>query len=136
MADPPRIPGEDERTYVRSVGRRATRRLRARHDTAPGVWAGLGRMGLVGWSVAVPTLLGAGLGAWLDARSPGEHRWTLALLMAGLVLGCFNAWHWIAREDRAMREEADAADAAAAAETEAARARARRRDADLEDRDA
>jgi ATP synthase protein I len=66
-------------------------------------------MGLVGWAVAVPTLLGAALGFWLDARHPGEHPWSLALLMAGLVLGCLNAWHWVTQQDRAMRE-ADRAD--------------------------
>jgi predicted F0F1-ATPase subunit len=43
-----------------------------------GVWFGLGMMGLIGWSVVVPTLLGAALGIWLDAHHPGKHipgRW-------------------------------------------------------------
>ena len=56
-------------------------------------------MGLIGWSVAVPTLVGAAIGMWLDQHYPGQHAWTLALLVAGLVLGCFNAWRWIAKED-------------------------------------
>ena len=42
-------------------------------------------MGLIGWSVVVPTLLGAALGIWLDKHHPGKHSWTLALLVAGLV---------------------------------------------------
>ena len=87
------------------VGARAQRKLDAGRRGAPGVWFGLGTMGLIGWSVAVPTLLGAALGNWLDNRYAGLHSWTLALLVAGLVLGCFNAWHWVAKEDRAMREE-------------------------------
>ena len=57
-------------------------------------------MGLIGWSVVVPTLLGAALGLWLDMRYPGTHSWTLALLVAGLVIGCLNAWHWVAKETR------------------------------------
>jgi ATP synthase protein I len=84
------------------VGASAARKLRARRDGAPGVWFGLGMMGLIGWSVVVPTLLGAALGIWLDANHPGAHPWTLALLMAGLVLGCLNAWRWVTKEDRAM----------------------------------
>ena len=84
------------------VGVKAARKLRARRDAAPGVWFGLGTMGLIGWSVAVPTLLGAALGIWLDAKHPGAHPWTLALLMAGLVLGCLNAWRWVAQQDSAM----------------------------------
>ena len=91
--------------FSREVGAKASRKLRARRNSAPGVWFGLGMMGLVGWSVAVPTVLGAALGIWLDKRHPGSHSWTLALLVAGLAIGCFNAWIWIAKEDKAMREE-------------------------------
>jgi ATP synthase protein I len=87
---------------AQQVGAKAARKLKARRDPAPGVWFGLGMMGLIGWSVSVPTLLGVALGAWLDERYPGQHPWTLALLVAGLTLGCFNAWHWVAEENRAM----------------------------------
>ena len=90
---------------ARKVARQAERKLKARRDGAPGVWSGLGMMGLVGWSVVVPTLLGAALGLWLDQRHAGTHSWTLALLVAGLTLGCLNAWHWVDKEDRAMRED-------------------------------
>ena len=95
-----------ERTaFSREVGAKAARKLKARRNATPGVWFGLGMMGLVGWSVAVPTVLGATIGIWLDKRHPGSHSWTLALLVAGLAIGCFNAWIWIAKEDKAMREE-------------------------------
>ena len=87
------------------VGAKAARKLKARRNSTQGVWFGLGMMGLIGWSVVVPTLLGAALGLWLDKHYPGTHAWTLALLMAGLAIGCFNAWHWVAQEDRAMQEE-------------------------------
>lgn len=87
------------------VGPKVARKLKARRRASPGVWSGLGMMGLVGWSVAVPTLLGAGLGMWLDKNDPGGRSWTLALLVAGLTLGCLNAWVWVSKEDKAMREE-------------------------------
>ncbi|MEO8079413.1 MAG: AtpZ/AtpI family protein [Caldimonas sp.] len=87
------------------VGAKADRKLRARRDGTPGVWFGLGMMGLIGWSVAVPTVLGAALGLWLDKHHPGTHSWTLALLVGGLVLGCLNAWRWVASEDSAMHDE-------------------------------
>ena len=86
------------------VGAKATRKLKARRNE-PGVWFGLGMMGLIGWSVAVPTLLGAALGIWLDRHYAGKHPWTLALLMAGLAIGCLNAWRWVAKEDKEMRDE-------------------------------
>ncbi|HRD88640.1 MAG TPA: AtpZ/AtpI family protein [Accumulibacter sp.] len=91
--------------FADKVGTKAARKLKARRNAAPGVWFGLGMMGLVGWSVAVPTLLGAAIGLWVDQHHPGQHSWTLALLMAGLAIGCLNAWHWVDKEDKAMREE-------------------------------
>ena len=91
--------------FEAQVGMKVARKLRAQRDPAPGVWFGLGMMGLVGWSVVVPTLLGTALGAWLDTHYPGRHPWTLALLVAGLVIGCLNAWRWVAKEDQAMRDE-------------------------------
>jgi len=89
----------------REVGVKAARKLRARRNSAHGVWFGLGMMGLVGWSVVVPTLLGAALGIWLDNRHQGSHSWTLSLLVIGLVIGCVNAWYWVKKEESAMREE-------------------------------
>ena len=96
---------ESRQTLAEEVGANERRKLKARRNPAPGVWFGLGMMGLIGWSVAVPTLLGAALGLWLDKHFGGERSWTLALLVAGLAIGCFNAWHWVAEEDQAMRDE-------------------------------
>ena len=87
------------------VGARAKRKLKARRNPAAGIWFGLGMMGLIGWSVAIPTLLGTALGLWIDKHYPGDRSWTLALLVAGLAIGCFNAWHWVAKEDKAIREQ-------------------------------
>jgi len=92
------------------VGTKADRKLKARRHSAPGVWFGLGMMGLIGWSVVIPTLLGAALGVWLDKHHPGRHAWTLALLAAGLAIGCFNAWHWVVKEDQAIRDEQEDGD--------------------------
>ena len=108
MSEEPRKTSANEPPFAREVGAKAARKLRARRNPTPGVWFGLGMMGLIGWSVAIPTLLGAALGLWLDRRHTGAHSWTLALLAAGLAVGCWNAWHWVSREDKAMREEREA----------------------------
>ena len=96
-------PGKTE--FSQQVGDMAARKLKAQRHVTKTVWSGLGMMGLVGWSVAMPTLLGAALGLWLDKRYPGEHSWTLALLALGLGLGCFNAWRWIVKEDREIHQD-------------------------------
>ena len=83
-----------------AVRRKAARKAAAARRPRRGVWFGLGMFGLVGWAVAVPTLIGVALGAWLDRTAPGPLSWTLALMLAGVVLGCVNAWFWVRRESR------------------------------------
>jgi len=107
MIDDNKIPPDASANFVGLIGAKTARKLRAQRHSTAGVWFGLGMMGLIGWSVVVPTLLGAALGVWLDDHHPGSHSWALALLIAGLVIGCANAWHWVAKEDQAMRDEQD-----------------------------
>lgn len=87
------------------IDAKAKRMVKARRRRSPGVWFGLGMMGLIGWSVTVPTLMGAMIGIWLDKNFPGGRSWTLALLVSGLAVGCLNAWHWVAKEETVMQNE-------------------------------
>ncbi len=82
----------------REVGRKAERKLRGRHEKQRPTWFWLGMFGLVGWSVAIPTLVGVALGLWIDRSWPGEVSWTLTLLIIGVAVGCLNAWYWVKRE--------------------------------------
>ena len=95
----------EDSEFSRAVAAKVARKLRAQRNSTQGVWFGLGMMGLVGWSVAIPALAGTALGIWLDSHHPGNHSWTLALLIAGLAIGCFNAWHWVDKENKEMRED-------------------------------
>jgi ATP synthase protein I len=106
MSDQPDKTSKIEPTFAGEIGAKAARKIKARKSTQ-GVWFGLGMMGLVGWSVVVPTLLGAALGIWLYNHHPGKHPWTLSLLVVGLAVGCLNAWHWVAKEDKSMHDETE-----------------------------
>lgn len=99
----------DDRTrFLRTVEVKA-RRKRAARERRESVWFGLGMFGLVGWSVALPTLLGIAVGIWLDARAEDpEISWTLTGLAVGVVVGCAVAWYWIRQEaERGMQREGD-----------------------------
>ncbi|MDP1572205.1 MAG: AtpZ/AtpI family protein [Vicinamibacterales bacterium] len=87
------------------VARKEARKLRARRHRGRGTWFGLGMYGLVGWSIVIPTLGGVALGLWIDGRWPSRFSWTLMLLAAGLLLGCWNAWYWVSLEQEAIRDE-------------------------------
>jgi len=91
----------DETSFSRQVALKAARKLEAQRSGDPGAWFGLGMFGMVGWSVAVPTVVGALLGGWLDRHHPRGYSWTLALLVAGLVVGCAIAWQWVSSQNSA-----------------------------------
>jgi len=86
--------------FAREVGTKEKRKIKGRRQRrrSPLFYAGM--FGIVGWSVAVPTVLGILLGWMIDQRWPGRVSWTLTLMLIGLALGCVNAWLWVRRESR------------------------------------
>ncbi len=98
--DSPGDPHGGQDLLTRAVEQRVQRHLKAKRQQRRSLWFGLGMFGLVGWSVAVPTLLGIALGWWLDRKFPGPPSWTLTFLFLGVALGCYHAWQWIKRESR------------------------------------
>jgi ATP synthase protein I len=93
----PRKP-EPVRSLHEEVARRAERRQRAQREGEHAALFSLGMMGLVGWSVVVPTLIGIAIGWWIDSTWPGHVSWTLTLLFVGVAIGCLNAWYWVRQE--------------------------------------
>ncbi|QYX55969.1 AtpZ/AtpI family protein [Roseovarius sp. SCSIO 43702] len=88
----------DDRKTADRIARSAARKQKARDNPGPSPLRGIGVFGVIGWSVAVPTVAGAFLGLWLDAAYPQEFRWTIALILGGVVLGAALAWAWIEKE--------------------------------------
>ncbi len=84
----------------RTVRQRRLRREQGRREGERTIGQNLAMIGMLGWTIVVPTLLGIFAGRWLDAHLPGPSRlfWTLGLMAAGLALGCHLAWKRIHRE--------------------------------------
>ncbi|MFU8770813.1 MAG: AtpZ/AtpI family protein [Anaerolineales bacterium] len=93
------------------TGVKARRKIKAQKGKNRGVWYALGMLGLVGWSVAIPPLVGVALGNWIDNRWQSDVSWTLMLFLIGLGLGLWNAWQWLKQEglktekDQELEEE-------------------------------
>jgi ATP synthase protein I len=96
--------------FCRQVGIKESRKIQAQKTNIKTIWYGLSMMGLIGWSVAIPTLLGIGAGIWLDQSFPIAQSWTLILMIIGMTIGCLNAWRWLAREEKKIREEQEKKD--------------------------
>ncbi len=93
--------------FTRQIAGKSAQKLKARREKHENSWFALSGLGLIGWSVVIPTLLGLGLGIWIDSQFPSQFSWTLMLMFAGLITGCSHAWYWVSSEqskiDRSQR---------------------------------
>jgi ATP synthase protein I len=92
------------RELEREVALKQQRKEKARREGEYSAWFGLGMFGLVGWSIAIPSILGIAVGLWIDGHWPSRFSWTLMLLIAGVTIGCLNAWWWVQRESQDPNE--------------------------------
>ncbi len=94
-----------DRAFHRDVTRKQRRKLRARRGDDRPIMFWLGMMGIVGWSVTMPAVIGALVGAWIDRTWPSRVSWTLTLLIGGLAVGVTTAWYWVRREGQGDDDE-------------------------------
>lgn len=100
MPDPettPKGPSSEEKLLER-IGTSEARMIRGSRRDSREFWRAVALIGVVGWTVVVPMLIGIASGTWIDHRWPSRFSWTLMLLVAGLGIGCAMAWTRIKRE--------------------------------------
>lgn len=95
MSEPPNA---DEKTLLRAVRTHRERRRRWLREGEPSVLQFVGQIGVIGWMVVTPGLLGLFLGRWLDHRFATGVFWSAPLLMLGIALGFWSAWRWMNRQ--------------------------------------
>jgi ATP synthase protein I len=74
------------------VRRRRVRRERWRREGERPLGHNLALIGVLGWLIVMPTLIGIFVGRWLDRITENGIFWTVSLLFVGLCLGCWLAW--------------------------------------------
>ena len=80
------------------AARRAAEREREGEDNPePSLGARLGQIGILGWTIVLPAIVGLFLGRWLDHRFHSGIFWTAPLMLVGLAFGCWSAWKWMRR---------------------------------------
>lgn len=80
--------------FVSDVEKDASKKIKSK-DEKKDIMFGLGFFGIVGWSIAIPTLLAIYLGTYLDKKFPSNFSWTVTLLFLGVIVGSFNTWRWL-----------------------------------------
>ena len=74
------------------VRRHRERRDRAQREGGRSIGQDLALVGVIGWTLVIPALLGVYAGRVLDRRFGSGVFWTLGLLVAGVFVGCALAW--------------------------------------------
>ena len=90
--------GTDPDRLARAARTAAEREAEGRADPEPSLGARLGQIGVLGWTIVVPTLLGLFLGRWLDRALGTGIFFSTPLLMAGAAIGFWSAWRWMHRQ--------------------------------------
>lgn len=85
-------PPEKHDGLEHAVKTRQERRERWRREGERSIGQNLAMIGVLGWTVVIPTLLGIFAGRWLDQTFHSGIFWTLGLLVAGMAVGCTLAW--------------------------------------------
>lgn len=93
--DPRPAPREDR---LAEAARRASERAQeGRENPEPSLGSRLGQIGILGWTIVVPTLIGLFVGRWLDRVFGTGIFFSAPLLIIGVVFGYWSAWRWMHR---------------------------------------
>ena len=93
-----------ERDLEDELQRKERRRIHASRREERS-WFGLGMLGLVGWSFAIPMLAVLAIGIWIDSRHVSPYSWSLMAVFVGVGVGALNAWHWVKHESTRIEED-------------------------------
>jgi ATP synthase protein I len=88
----------DKDPLLEEVRLRAQREVDWLKNGEPSVARRLSQIGVLGWIIVTPMLIGVFSGRWIDGKLGTGLFWTAPLLMLGAALGCWSAWKWMKSE--------------------------------------
>ena len=100
----PDEPNDSER-IARAARQANLRERRGRDEPEPSLGSRLGQIGILGWSIVIPTLLGLVIGHWLDRHFGTGVFFSAPLLMIGAAFGMWSAWKWMHRQTRSKNHD-------------------------------
>jgi ATP synthase protein I len=91
----PKTELDEQDPLVQGIRLRKERNRRWLREGNPSVVRHLAQIGVLGWIIVVPILMGIFVGRWLDRTFDSGLFYTAPLLMLGAALGCWSAWKWM-----------------------------------------
>ena len=81
-----------------AVRKQQERRKQWLNEGEPSVARFVGQIGVLGWIIVAPTLIGLFIGRWLDHKLGTGIFWSAPLLVLGVVIGFWSAWRWMHKQ--------------------------------------
>ena len=81
-----------------AVRRQRQRQQRWLREGEPSMVRFVGQIGVLGWIIVTPMLIGLFIGRWLDHKFGSGIFWSAPLLLVGVVIGCWSAWRWMNKQ--------------------------------------
>jgi len=96
----PEEPTQQQRDKMAEAARSTAERVRQGESSPePSLGARLGQIGVLGWAIVLPILLGLIVGRWLDRWLATGVMFSAALIMLGAAAGFWSAWRWMHRHN-------------------------------------
>lgn len=90
---------EREKDRIAEAARRSIDREQIGHDAPePSLGARLGQIGVLGWAIVMPMLLGVVLGRFADRYFETGVFFTAPAILIGAAIGLHAAWKWMHRQ--------------------------------------
>ena len=88
----------DNDAVAAAVRQRSERHRQWKREGEPSVARFVGQIGVLGWIIVIPSLVGMFAGRWLDRKFGTGIFWSAPLLLVGLGVGCWSAWKWMHKQ--------------------------------------
>jgi ATP synthase protein I len=88
---------EARRPLDDAAERAARRAEEGRAHPEPSLASRLGQIGVLGWAIVAPILIGLVIGRWLDRVFDAGVFFTAPAIMIGAAFGFWTAWKWMHR---------------------------------------
>jgi len=98
--DRPDVDRADADRIAQAARQAVLREHQASEEPEPSLGSRLGQIGILGWTIVLPTLLGLALGHWLDRHFATGVFFSAPLLIVGAGVGLWSAWKWMHRQTR------------------------------------
>lgn len=95
MADSKRSDDPTPDGLTRAVRERRARRDFWRSKGEASMMRFVGQIGVLGWIIVAPILVGLFVGRAIDRWLGTGIFWSAPLLLVGVVVGCWSAWRWM-----------------------------------------